>query len=112
MKQFPKLKGKQVDASAHIEFHIHSLIKQNSCFEGKQVHIVMTFTVDQESICMLLDSVVDKKDFWLIYELCPGRTLTDHLFDVKGEFFKSERVYMVHHGPLYRALRFNLSILK
>ena len=47
---------------------------------------------------MLLDSVEDKKDLWLIYELCPGKTMNEHLFEVKGEFYKGERIYMVHHG--------------
>ena len=61
---------------------------------------------------MLLDSVEDKKDLWLIYELCPGKTLNEHLFDVKGEFYKGERIYMVHHGHFYHALRNNILLLK
>jgi len=61
---------------------------------------------------MMLDSVEDKKDLWLIYELCPGRTMNEHLFDVKGEFYKGERIYMVHHGPFYHALRNNILLLK
>jgi len=44
---------------------------------------------------MLIDSIVEKKDFWLIYEMCKGRTMNEHLFNVKGEFFKGERIYMV-----------------
>jgi hypothetical protein len=50
---------------------------------------------------MLIDSVEDKKDLWLIYELCEGKTLNEHLFDVKGEFYKNERIYMVHQGDFY-----------
>jgi len=61
---------------------------------------------------MLLDSVEDKKDLWLIYELCPGRTMNEHLFEVKGEFYKGERIYMVHHGFFYHALRNNMLLLK
>lgn len=61
---------------------------------------------------MLLDSVEDKKDLWLIYELCPGKTMNEHLFDVKGEFYKGERIYMVHHGQFYHALRNNILLLK
>jgi serine/threonine protein kinase len=61
---------------------------------------------------MLLDSVEDKKDLWLIYELCPGKTMNEHLFDVKGEFYKGERIYMVHHGHFYHALRNNILLLK
>lgn len=68
--------------------------------------------VEQESICMLLDSVEDKKDLWLIYELCPGRTMNEHLFEVKGEFYKGERIYMVHHGNFYHAIRNNMDLLR
>lgn len=61
---------------------------------------------------MLIDSVEDKKDLWLIYELCEGRTLGEHMFEVKGEFYKGERLYMVHHGPLYHALRNNTRLMQ
>ena len=61
---------------------------------------------------MLLDSVEDRKDLWLIYELCPGKTMNEHLFDVKGEFYKGERIYMVHHGSFYHALRNNIDLLR
>ena len=61
---------------------------------------------------MLLDSVEDRKDLWLIYELCPGKTMNEHLFDVKGEFYKGERIYMVHHGNFYHALRNNIDLLR
>jgi hypothetical protein len=60
---------------------------------------------------MLVESVEDKKDLWLIYELCEGRTLNEHLFDVKGEFYKNERIYMVHHGDFYHAIRRSLPLL-
>jgi serine/threonine protein kinase len=69
-------------------------------------------TLEQENICMLLDSVEDRKDLWLIYELCPGKTMNEHLFDVKGEFYKGERIYMVHHGNFYHALRNNIDLLR
>lgn len=52
-------------------------------------------------MCMLVDSVEDKRDLWLIYEMCAGKTLNEHLFDVKGEFYKGERLYMVHHSDFY-----------
>jgi serine/threonine protein kinase len=61
---------------------------------------------------MLIDSVEDKKDLWLIYELCPGKTMNELLFDVKGEFYKGERIYMVHHSSFYFALRANILLLK
>lgn len=61
---------------------------------------------------MLLDSVEEKKDLWLIYELCKGRTMNEHMFDVKGEFYKGERIYMVNHGSFYHALRNNMHLMK
>ena len=61
---------------------------------------------------MLIDSVEDKKDLWLIYELCPGKTMTELLFEVKGEFYKGERIYMVHHSHFYHAIRNNLLLVK
>ena len=100
MKQFPKQQGGKVDPSAHVELQIHQLMRNNS---DKQ---------DQESICMMQDSVEDKKDLWLIYELCEGRTMNEHLFDVKGEFYKGERIYMVHHSHFYHSIRTNMELLK
>lgn len=44
---------------------------------------------------------------WLIYELCPGRNLNESLFEVKGEFFKGERIYQVRHSQFYHVLRNN-----
>lgn len=68
--------------------------------------------LEAEQICMLRDSVEDKKDLWLIYEVCAGKTMNEHLFEVKGEFYKGERIYMVHHSNFYHALRNNLNLLK
>ena len=68
--------------------------------------------LERDQICQLLDSVEDKKDLWLVYELCEGRTMNDHLFDVRGEFYKGERIYMVHHSHFYHAIRTNLSLVK
>jgi len=60
----------------------------------------------------MIESIDDKKDLWLIYELCAGRTMNEHLFEVKGEFYKGERIYMVHHSHFYHTLRTNLELLK
>jgi serine/threonine protein kinase len=65
-----------------------------------------------EQICMMRDSVEDKKDLWLIYELAPGKTMNEHLFEVKGEFYKGERIYMVHHSNFYHCLRQNITLAK
>ena len=61
---------------------------------------------------MMQDSVEDKRDLWLIYEVCDGRTMNEHLFDVKGEFYKGERIYMVHHSHFYHSIRTNINLLK
>lgn len=61
---------------------------------------------------MLLDSVAEKRDFWLIYQMCPGQTLNEHLFSLKGEFYKNERIYMIQHGGLFKALRTDLLLLR
>ena len=68
--------------------------------------------VEQKHICMMSDCVQDKKDVWLIYELCPGKTLNELLFDVKGEFYKGERLYKVHHGAFYHDIRNNTELLR
>jgi serine/threonine protein kinase len=68
--------------------------------------------VEQQHVCMLIDKVEDKKDIWLIYQLCQGQTLNELLFDVKGEFFKGERIYKVNHQPFYTAIRKNLNLLR
>ena len=60
----------------------------------------------------MMESVDDKKDLWLIYELVEGHTMNELLFDVKGEFYKGERIYKVNHSHFYHALRTNLDLLK
>ena len=61
---------------------------------------------------MLVDCIEEKKDLWLIYELCPGRTLNELCFEVKGEFYKGERLYKVQHGDFYYAIRQNTALLR
>ena len=61
---------------------------------------------------MMVDSVEDRKDIWLIYELVKGQTMNELLFDVKGEFYRGERIYMVHHSHFYHSLRINMDLLK
>jgi serine/threonine protein kinase len=56
--------------------------------------------------------VEDKKDLWLIYEVCKGSNLNECLFEVKGEFFKGERVYGVKHWAFYHHIRNNLSLMR
>lgn len=65
----------------------------------------MQKTPGGENVCLLLDYVEDKKDLFLIFELCQGKTLNEHLFDVKGEFYKGERIYLVNHSVFYHRIR-------
>lgn len=60
----------------------------------------------------MYEVIEDKKDLWIIYEVCPGRNLNEYLFDVKGEFFKGERIYMVHHSDFYHNLRLSQQLLR
>lgn len=43
-------------------------------------------------LCKMLDSRDERQDLWLIFELC-GKPLSKTIFDVKGEFYKGERIY-------------------
>ena len=46
------------------------------------------------SIAKMIDQIEDNKDVWLVYEVgdyCLGK----HLSEVKGEFYKGERIYKV-----------------
>jgi len=47
-------------------------------------------------IARLYAVIEEPKDFWLSYQV-GGKCLTNHLFDVKGEFYKGERIYGVQH---------------
>jgi serine/threonine protein kinase len=59
-----------------------------------------------------LDTAEDKKDLWLIYEVCEGKSLNEGMFEVKGEFFKGERIYMVNHSNFYHALRNSIELAR
>ena len=37
--------------------------------------------------------------------------MSGDIFNVKGEFYKGERIYMVHHSMLYHSLRNNHTLL-
>jgi len=62
-------------------------------------------------MCLLLQYVEEKKDLWLIYEVCSGKTMNEAMFDVKGEFYKGERIYLVQHSVFYHQLRNDLALL-
>jgi hypothetical protein len=83
MKQFPKAGGK-CDSSAGVEIQIQKRLQQQ-----------MKKTPGGDNICLLLNYIEDKKDLWLMYEVCQGKTMNEFMFDVKGEFYKGERIYLV-----------------
>jgi serine/threonine protein kinase len=37
--------------------------------------------------------------------------MNEALFNVKGEFYKGERIYLVHHSNLYHAIRNNNKLM-
>ena len=47
-----------------------------------------------------------------MYELCEGKSLNDAFFEVKGEFFKGERIYAVKHSNFYHAMRSNFELVR
>lgn len=49
-----------------------------------------------KSIAKLIDQIEDKHDLWLVYEV-GSHCLSKYLADVKGEFYKGERIYNVAH---------------
>lgn len=63
------------------------------------------------SIAKLIDDIEDHKDYWLVYEV-GSSSLGKHLYDVKGEFFKGERIYHVQHQAFYQCLKQNTDILR
>ena len=61
-------------------------------------------------IAKLYAVLEESKDVWLSYQV-GGECLTNHLFDVKGEFYKGERIYGVSHQGFYRALKEDKQVL-
>ena len=50
----------------------------------------------------MFDCKEDKGDLWLIFEVC-GKPLSKALFEVKGEFYRGERIYSVlHSADMYK----------
>ena len=67
---------------------MNEIIKQGASEEGKPYYYLIVLAIEKEQICMLIDVIEDRSDIFLIYELCPGKTMNEHLFDVKGEFYE------------------------
>lgn len=87
VKQISKLSGPNAIESCKREVHFGTVLNEypyQPC----------------ESIIKLIDSRNDKMDLWAFYEL-GGGSLSKALFQVKGEFVKSERMYRIEHPALY-----------
>jgi hypothetical protein len=72
----------------------------NRCFfnaKGGEPNEKIHLNPGTKVLCKLLDSIEDKSDLWLVFELC-GRPLSKQLYEVKGEFYKGERIYSVLHN--------------
>ena len=63
------------------------------------------------NISFLLGKHNDNKDLWLFYEL-GGQCLGKQMFEVKGEFFKGERIYGIQKQPFFLAVKQNLDHLR
>ena len=110
LKQFPKVKGMPIDNSAKIEIETGNTLfplEMKEGTDGENVDdFVRGYAVDEKeqpgikSIARLIDEIEDSKDVWLVYEVgaaCLGK----HLCDVKGEFYKGERIYRIQHQMFY-----------
>jgi serine/threonine protein kinase len=64
-----------------------------------------------KSICKLINLIEDRHDLWLIYE-AGDKCLSKYLHEVKGEFYKGERIYNVKHELFYNALSNDTKIIK
>jgi hypothetical protein len=47
-------------------------------------------------LCKMLNNIDERQDLWIVFEVC-GKPMSKQLFEVKGEFFKGERIYSVMH---------------
>lgn len=105
LKQFPKQNGsKGLDSTAHSEVIFGRMLFPRML--GKITYgLEPDYFPGIKSIARLLDEIEETKDFWLVYEV-GSACLNKHLFDVKGEFYKGERVYLVNHtAPFYQQLK-------
>lgn len=89
---------------------------KDGCTGDKDSDFERTYAIDPElhpgmkSIARLIDQVDERADFWLVYEV-GSHCLGKHLCEVKGEFYKGERIYNCSHQKFYMALARNTKIL-
>lgn len=110
LKQFPKAKANSIDSTARVE-----VVFGRALFP--KLEDATGFGLDPgaypgiKSIAKLIDDIDEPKDYWLVYEV-GSQCLSKHFYEVKGEFFKGERIYHVQHQPLYMAIKQNVSLLR
>eukprot|EP00347_Sterkiella_histriomuscorum_P016998 403351053 len=108
VKQFPK-SSSQI---SNLESGYKELSINRKFFQSKGVPFeAYSSNPGINYLCKLLDNKEDKQDLWLIFELC-GKPLSKSLFEVKGEFYKGERIYQVlHREELFRLFQQNSSLI-
>ena len=87
IKQVSRLSGSNAVDSCKREIHFGSILNE-------YYHPAL------ENVARLLGSKSDKSDIWALYEV-GGSSLSKSLFQVKGEFLRGERIYLIGHPPLF-----------
>jgi serine/threonine protein kinase len=99
IKQFARARNLKVDIDSwRTEVEINKIL-----FSSNDASIA--------NIAKCLGVIEELKDVWVVYEL-GGQSLTKQLFEIKGEFFKGERLYKITHQPLYKQFQTNTQSLK
>lgn len=120
LKQFPKTKSQPIDSTAITEIETGNILfplEVKDGFEGENDdEFIRSFALDPEefpgimNISKLIEIIDDKMDLWLVYEV-GAHSLSKVLHEVKGEFFKGERLYNVQHQQFYSSLTQSKQIL-
>jgi len=119
LKQFPKPRSANakeaqgiatLDPTAKIEIEMgRRLFSENVNRNGYSIDPAQFPGICR--IAKLFDVLDETRDVWLAYEV-GAKPLSHHLFDVKGEFYKGERIYGVQHQDFYKALRQDKRVLR
>lgn len=120
LKQFPKTKSQPIDSSAITEIETGNIIfplEVKEGFEGdNDDEFQRGYALDPEeypgikNISKLIEIIDDKSDIWLVYEV-GSHSMSKVLHEVKGEFFKGERLYNIQHQQFYSSLSTSKQIL-
>ena len=106
LKQFPKVKGMPIDSTAITEIETGSTLfplEVKDGFDGdnddefeRGYAFEPSSYPGMKSIAKMINLIEDKSDLWIIYEV-GSKCLSKHLHDVKGEFYRGERIYNIVH---------------